>query len=80
MARPPLITPITPRLVSQKDLAAYLGKSASWLSMHLNELQAEKGFPKPHPDLKGYDLKAVDAWIDTDSRRSKGKRVMNAFN
>ncbi len=52
-----------PRVLTQAETAGYIGKSPSWLSEHLPELEA-MGFPKPVPFLDGYDRAAVDSWLD----------------
>ena len=67
-------TRISPRIVNQSRLAEYLGKSKGWLSMHLGDLQAA-GFPHRLPHVDGFDLRAVDAWLDKLSGRSLPKAV-----
>jgi len=51
------------RIVNDAQLAAYIGKSVSWLTTHRLELEA-RGFPPRLPILGGTDLNAVDRWID----------------
>jgi hypothetical protein len=55
--------PLRPRVVSDAALAAYIGKSMSWLTEHRPELE-ERGFPVRLPIVGGNDLNAVDAWLD----------------
>jgi hypothetical protein len=50
-------------VVSDAALAAYIGKSVSWLTEHRPELE-ERGFPPRLPIVGGNDLNAIDAWID----------------
>jgi hypothetical protein len=54
---------IRPRIVSDPVLAAYLGKSPSWLAEKRHSLEAQ-GFPKRIPVVGGNDLEKVDEWID----------------
>jgi hypothetical protein len=62
---------------SAEALAHYLGHSSSWLRVHYPELRAQ-GFPRRDDLLDGWDLKAVDEWLD---RRSKvGDRVAGLAN
>jgi len=68
---PPLNTAndnVQPRITkSAEALAHYLGHSSGWLRVHYPELCAH-GFPRRDDLLDGWDLKAVDEWLD---RRSK---------
>jgi hypothetical protein len=52
-----------PRIVNDAELAAYLGKSVSWLSQNRLTLEAQ-GFPKRLPVVGGNDLDAVDQFLD----------------
>jgi hypothetical protein len=52
-----------PRIVNDADLAAYLGKSVSWLSQNRLNLEAQ-GFPRRLPVVGGNDLDAVDQFLD----------------
>jgi hypothetical protein len=54
---------IRPRIVNDAQLAAYLGKSVSWLQQNRMKLE-QQGFPGRLPVVGGTDLNAVDAWID----------------
>jgi hypothetical protein len=54
---------LRPRIVNDAQLAAYIGKSVSWLTAHRRELES-RGFPPRLPILGGTDLNAVDRWID----------------
>ena len=54
---------IMPRVVGRMQLAVYLNRSESWLAVHLLEMEA-RGFPSALPIVGGYDLRAVDAWLD----------------
>jgi predicted DNA-binding transcriptional regulator AlpA len=56
----------TPRLLSAPRLAAYLGRSPSWLYEHLPELRA-RGFPAKVEVFDAWDRRAVDAWLDRRS-------------
>jgi predicted DNA-binding transcriptional regulator AlpA len=51
------------RVLNRAEVAAYLGKSVSWLTYHGEEL-LEAGFPQPLPIVGGYDKQAVDNWLD----------------
>jgi hypothetical protein len=51
------------RVVTDAVLAAYIGKSVSWLAEHRRELE-ERGFPPRLPIVGGNDLDKVDRWID----------------
>jgi hypothetical protein len=52
-----------PRVVTDAALAAYLGKSVTWLGQHRMTLEAQ-GFPRRLPVVGGNDLEAVDQWLD----------------
>ena len=54
---------LRPRIVTDAQLATYLGKSVSWLAMHRHELEAQ-GLPRRLPVVGGNDLNAVDEWLD----------------
>ena len=54
---------IRPRIVTDVQLAEYLGKSSSWLAMHRHELERQ-GLPGRLPVVGGNDLNAVDQWLD----------------
>lgn len=63
MSRPkPPYTP-EPRFLSGCQLAAYLGRSESWVCANRGRLAA-LGFPGRDPVLGGWDRHAVDAWLD----------------
>ena len=55
---------LVPRVVSAAEAAGYIGKSSTWFSNHRAELEAH-GFPKILPIVEGYDLGAVDKWLDS---------------
>lgn len=75
------IIPLTPRIVDQTRLAAYLGKSDGWLRSHLPVLLQDHGFPAKIELLGGWDVRDVDAWIDRrgEAIAKPSGRVMNAF-
>ena len=53
-----------PRIVSTTEaLADYLDHSVTWLSTRLPKWEA-MGFPKRDDILDGWDIEAVDLWID----------------
>ncbi|MGE0716906.1 MAG: hypothetical protein AB7P02_15800 [Alphaproteobacteria bacterium] len=56
---------IAPRVLSQVEVAAYLGYSVTWMQEKRAQLAAA-GFPKPLPApfLNCWDKAAVDAWLD----------------
>jgi hypothetical protein len=54
---------IRPRIVTDADLASYLGKSVSWLASNRLKLEAQ-GMPGRLPVVGGNDLEAVDQWLD----------------
>jgi hypothetical protein len=51
------------RVVTDAELAAYLGKSVSWLAEHRLKLE-QQGFPKRLAVIGGNDLAKVDEWVD----------------
>jgi len=51
------------RVLSKYEAASYIGKSPSWMDAHAEELYVQ-GFPRPLSILLGYDLAAIDQWID----------------
>ena len=67
---------IAPRVLNKGETARYLGRSATWLLEHRNDLE-KTGFPRPLPLVGGYDKAKVDAWLesigvgDTDQGRIK---------
>jgi hypothetical protein len=62
----PTIVPVRPRVLSQATLCCYLGKSLTWFAEHRAELEAA-GFPRPDSLLNGWDVAAVDRWLDQRS-------------
>jgi hypothetical protein len=57
-----------PRIVSTIEaLADYLDHSSSWLSPRLLKWEA-MGFPVRDDELDGWDIEAVDRWIDGRSK------------
>jgi hypothetical protein len=54
---------LRPRIVTDADLASYLGKSVSWLISNRLKLEAQ-GMPGRLPVVGGNDLEAVDQWLD----------------
>lgn len=53
-----------PRILSTFEaLADYLDHSVTWLSARLSKWEA-MGFPKRDDELDGWDIEAVDLWID----------------
>jgi hypothetical protein len=54
---------LRPRVVTDAELACYLGRSVSWLTQHRFNLEAQ-GFPRRLPVVGGNDLDAVDQWLD----------------
>jgi hypothetical protein len=61
--RTALLTLPRQRIVNDAQLAAYIGKSVSWLTEHRRELEA-RGFPPRLPIVGGNDLDKVDVWLD----------------
>jgi hypothetical protein len=51
------------RIVNDAQLAAYIGKSVSWLAEHRLRLEAQ-GFPRRLPVIGGNDLDMVDQFLD----------------
>lgn len=52
------------RVLSKQEAASYIGRSPSWFADHEEDLYAE-GFPRQLPGiLGGYDLAAIDRWLD----------------
>lgn len=57
-----------PRIIrTVEGLADYLDHGVSWLRDRLSKFEA-MGFPKYDPILDGWDIKAVDLWIDGRSK------------
>jgi hypothetical protein len=54
---------LRPRVVPDAELAAYIGRSVSWLSEHRMDLERQ-GFPARLPVVGGNDLVRVDEWLD----------------
>jgi hypothetical protein len=54
---------IRPRIVTDAQLAMYLGKSVSWLTSKRLELERQ-GMPMRLPVVGGNDLDAIDVWLD----------------
>jgi hypothetical protein len=52
------------RGMNDAETAAYIGRSPTWFTEHLPELEAA-GFPKKLPLVGTRDRKAVDVWLDT---------------
>ena len=52
-----------PRIVTKAEVADYIGRCISWFEEH-REILEKNGYPQPLLMVGGYDLKAVDAWID----------------
>ena len=52
------------RGMNDAETASYLGRSVTWLTEHLPQLEAA-GFPKKLPLVGTRDRKAVDVWLDT---------------
>ena len=70
---PARVAPLTPRFVDRTRLAAYLGKSPSWLTKNLGALVGE-GFPARDDLLGGWDLRLVDEWLNTRGGRPPVER------
>lgn len=51
------------RMLTEKQTAAHLGQSVTWLRRQLKDLEAN-GFPKIDPIIRRWDLLAIDAWLD----------------
>jgi hypothetical protein len=51
------------RGMNDPETAAYIGRSPTWFSEHLPQLEAA-GFPKKLPLIGTRDRKAVDLWLD----------------
>ena len=57
-----------PRVISTVEgLAAYLDHSTAWLHARLDRWE-RLGFPKRDDELDGWDIEAVDLWIDGRSK------------
>jgi hypothetical protein len=56
-----------PRIAQTDEaLATYLDHSAAWLRLHAQKLYAA-GFPRRDALVDGWDLNAIDAWLDRRS-------------
>ena len=55
-----------PRCWTRPQVAARLGRSASWFEAHQSELE-KYGFPKPDPLLGSWDAEAIERWLDVRS-------------
>ncbi len=62
--RPNYVPP--PRILSAYQVACRLGKSESWFRDNLPTLAAE-GFPSPDALLGGWDVDAIELWLDSRS-------------
>jgi predicted DNA-binding transcriptional regulator AlpA len=62
-ARPQPRLPEARILTSPRQVAARLGRSETWFVQHKAALEAA-GFPRRDALLDGWDLAAIDAWID----------------
>lgn len=61
---------VVPRVLRQKEVAAYIGRSQGWFCRNKGKLERE-GFPAPIEALGGYDRAAIDDWLDQKSGRVK---------
>jgi predicted DNA-binding transcriptional regulator AlpA len=71
------------RILTDTEVAVILGKSKSWLCNNYPMLE-QIGFPKRDPVLKGRDIEAVNAWIDSrfnrkSSQSSEVQRALEAI-
>ena len=57
---------ITQRMMTEGEVAAYLGRDLPWFRRNRDVLAAH-GFPEPLPGVDRFDRVAVDAWLDTQS-------------
>ena len=62
---------LAPRILSQKEAAAYIGRSQGWFCRNQKKLR-DDGFPAPIEALGGYDRAAIDDWLDRKSGRMNG--------
>lgn len=53
-------------MMTAPRLAAYLGRSDTWLREHMADLR-KKGFPGKVDPFDAWDKRAVDAWLDRQS-------------
>ena len=65
---------IRPRIVTDAQLAAYLGKSVSWLASNRLKLE-QQGMPRRLPVVGGNDLNAVDNNGNTAMHGASFKQV-----
>jgi hypothetical protein len=62
MAKQPLDL-LSRRGMNDAETAAYIGRSPTWFTEHLPELEAA-GFPRKLPLIGNRDRAAVDRWLD----------------
>ena len=62
------------RMLTESEIAEYLGRDLGWLRLNLATLTA-RGFPAPLPGIDRYDRLAVDAWLDVQA--GPGELVFN---
>ena len=68
---------ISPRIASRKDVAALLSMSKETFRNKLPEL-TKSGFPDYDNLLGGFDLKAVNQWMDIRAGIEMGKPIDSA--
>tara|TARA_B100001248_G_scaffold239629_1_gene205049 strand:- start:28152 stop:28400 length:249 start_codon:yes stop_codon:yes gene_type:complete len=54
---------IQPRMINKTEALNYIGITQSVFSSR-REFFEQSGFPKPHPIIKKYDIKQLDAWLE----------------
>lgn len=59
---------VAPRIVPMQAVCERLGKGPTWFAEKRAMLEAI-GFPRPLPILDGYDMAAVEDWLDGLSGR-----------
>jgi hypothetical protein len=64
------------RGMNDAETAAYLGRSATWFTEHLPELEAA-GFPKKLRLIGTRDRKAVDVWLDAQGGLEAATRSLD---
>lgn len=68
---------ILPRDVPPEAAARRLGLSLEAFTVALPRLEA-RGFPRPDPDTRNFDLEAIERWCDRRHRHLFGNEPMGA--
>jgi hypothetical protein len=69
----PATPEVTPRTLTARETAAYIGRTYDWFMRNRRQLEAERQFPAPLPGIRRYDRLAIDAWID--GQRQKAAQI-----